>query len=99
MPPSIPSTLLAPSRKHLECEAANGASILFTEEGRERKTVVQRCDVSQGLLSVSKVVKAGNGSVFNDAWSYIENTQSVEKTLIEEKGGMFTVRDCVGRSV
>ena len=36
-----------------------------TEEGREKQMTLQVCDVNQGLLSVRKMVDAGNRVVFD----------------------------------
>ena len=53
----------------MEYEAAHGATIpsggeqhitAFTEEDKEKHMVDQICEVNQGRLIVSKVVKAGN---------------------------------------
>ena len=93
-------------RKGVEYEAANGATIVnegekkfsaFTEDGREKKMVVQICGVNQRLLSVSKRNAAGNRGIFDDD-SDIQNKTSGEKTYVKRKGGMFTVKKLVGRS-
>ena len=65
----------------------NGAAKMFnafTEEGRDKKMVVQICDVAQGLLSVSKVVRAGNRVVYDNENSYIENKIYGERTWLNE---------------
>ena len=69
MPNSIPTVPGVASRRGVEYEAANGATIpnegekrftAFTEDGREKGMVVQICDVNQGLMSVSNLDAAGN---------------------------------------
>ena len=106
MPESIPTNPGPASRKGVEYEAANGATIAnegekkfsaFTEDGREKKMVVQICDVNQGLLSVSKLNAAGNRVMFDDDNSYIQNKSSGEKTHMKRKEGMFTLKMWVRR--
>ena len=90
-----------------EYESANGARILneadkgfnaFTEDGREKQMVVQMCEVILGLLSVSKVARAGNRSVFANGNSYIENKNSGPRTRLQGKGGVLTLNMSVRRS-
>ena len=106
MPTSIPTVPGVASRRGVEYEAANGATIpnegekrftAFTEDGHEKGMVVQICDVNQGLLSVSKLNAAGNLVVFDDADSYIQNKKSGEKTWMRRNGGMFTLKMWVRR--
>ena len=86
------------SRKGVVYEVANGARIpnlgekMFTEvstEGAVRSITAQVCDVNKALLSVKKVVAAGNRVVFDQTGSYIEDTQSGEKMWLTEEGGMY----------
>ena len=51
--------------------------------------ILQVCDVTQGLLSVSKVTKAGNRMVFDEDGSFIQNKSSGDITWMEERGGMY----------
>ena len=44
------------------------------------------------LLSVSKVVKAGNRVVFDMGGSYIEDPVRKEKMYLAEKHGMYTLK-------
>ena len=44
------------------------------------------------LLSVSRMIKAGNTIVFDDEGSYIEHKASGEWLPLEEKGGVYTVK-------
>ena len=68
------------------------------EEGQERKMTVQVCDVNKALLSVKKVVKAGNRVVFEDEASYVENLTTGERMYMKEQdGGMYTLKFWVKR--
>ena len=57
-----------------------------TEEGFKRNMTAQVCDVNKALLSVAKVVAAGN-RVVADNRSYIEDLKSGEKIHLTEQGG------------
>ena len=60
--------------------------------------VLQVCDVNQGLLSVSKIVKARNRVIFDEEYgSFIENKQSGERTWLAEKNGMYILKLWVER--
>ena len=89
------------SRRGVEYEVANGVRIPnegekkfigVSEEGISRSLTAQVCDVNKGLLSVSKVVKAGNGVVFDDEGSYIEDKHTLERMHLIDRGGMFMLR-------
>ena len=62
-----------------------------TEEGFKRNMTAQVCNVNKALLSVAKVVAAGNRVVF-DSQSYIEDKKSGEKIHLTEKGGMYMLK-------
>jgi len=62
-----------------------------TEEGFKRNMTAQVCNVNKALLSVAKVVAAGNRVVF-DSESYIEDKKSGEKIHLTEKGGMYMLK-------
>ena len=49
-------------------------------------------DVEDALLSVSKVVKAGNRVVFEQSGSYIEHVQSGEVTPLIEQRGLYKLK-------
>ena len=94
------------SRRGVMYEVANGHQIpnegekrfqAVTEEGSERRMVLQVADVNQALLSVSKAMKAGNKVVFDDEGSYIECKRTGEKTWMREKNGMFVMKLWVKR--
>ena len=106
MPEHVPTVEGAASRKGVMYEVASGHRIAnegekrfqaMTEEGREKKMVLQVAEVNQGLLSVSKAAAAGNRVVFDDAGSYIENRKSGEKTWLKEKNGMYILKLWVKR--
>ena len=106
MPSSVPTVPGSASRRGVEYEVANGHRLpnegekkftAITEEGQEKKLVVQVCDVNQGLLSVSKATAANNRVVFDRDGSYIENKDSGEVTRLQEKNGMYILKLWVQR--
>ena len=64
----------------------------YTEQGHLRHMVAAVTEVDDALLSVSKVVKAGNRVVFDDSGSYIENKQSGEVTPLVEQRGLYKLK-------
>ena len=52
----------------------------------------QVCDVNQPLLSVRRVVAAGNRVVFDDTGSYIENKKDGSKIWMGGSQGMYTLK-------
>ena len=48
--------------------------------------------MNKPLLSVSKVVAAGNRVVFDENGSYIENIASGEKVWLKSQGGMYMLK-------
>ena len=96
----------AASRRGVEYEVANGEKIPnlgekkfrgVTEEGKSRNITAQVCDVNKALLSVKKVMSAGNRVVFDSAGSYIEDKSSGEKMWMTEEKGMFMLKMWVPR--
>ena len=70
----------AAAKRGVEYEVANGVTIpnlgektfkFQTAEGAERKITAQICDVNKGLLSVVKMVNAGNTVVFSKSGSLL----------------------------
>ncbi len=53
---------------------------------------VQVCAVNKALLSVSRMVQAGNRVVFDQKGSYVEDIHSGEKMYMYEKGGMYMLK-------
>ena len=49
-------------------------------------------EVDDALLSVSKVVKAGNRVVFDESGSYIEHKASGEVTPLIEQRGLYKLK-------
>ena len=52
----------------------------------------QVCDVSKPLLSVRKVVNAGNKVTFSQEGCFIEDGKTGEWTKLDEKGGLYVLR-------
>ena len=101
----VKSVSLTPSdasKRGVQYEVANGERIpnlgekAFTaytdKEGYCRGIRAQVCDVSKPLLSVSRLVKAGNAVIFTPGGSYVEDGQTGERIALEEQGGMFNMR-------
>ena len=90
----------AASRRGVMYEVANGERIPnlgekrfvgHTEEGMERKVTAQVAEVNKALLSVKKIVAAGNRVVF-DTESYIEDKASGERMWPSEAQGMYMLK-------
>ena len=88
-------------KRGVKYEVANGLRIPnfgekrfvgFTEERLAREIVAQVCEVNKPLLSVSKIVAAGNRVVFDESGSYIENIVSEEKVWMKSQGGMYMLK-------
>ena len=91
----------AASRRGVKYEVANGTRIpnlgekkfvAHSEEGAARSITAQVCDVNKALLSVKKVVGAGNRVVFDDEGSYIEDKSNGEKMWLREDNGMYMLK-------
>ena len=61
----------------------------YTNQGHLREMVASVSDVEDALLSVSKIVKAGNKVVFDDSGSYIEHKLTGEVTPLAEQRGLY----------
>ena len=95
------------SKRGVEYEVANGIkiqnkkkknSIGHTGAGHARNLTAQVCEVNKALLSVSRLVKAGNKVVFGDTdGNYIEDRVSKERMYIEEEGRMYDLNMWVRR--
>ncbi len=88
-------------KRGVEYEVASGTTIpnlgekffvAVAEEGQSRKMPAQVCAVNKALLSVSRMVQAGNRVVFEQTGSYVEDLQSGEKMYMYEKGGMYMLK-------
>ena len=52
----------------------------------------QVCDVNKALLSVHRVVQAGNRVAFASSGSYVEGETAGETMELVEKGGMYMLK-------
>ena len=86
------------SKKGIEYTVANGHTIpnlgekrfaAVTEEGVRRNFKPQVCDVTQGLLSVKKMLSEGHRVVFDPHGSYIEDIATYERMALKERNGMY----------
>ena len=89
------------SRKGTVYEVANGVrtpnrgekSFIGTiEEWISRAITAQVCDVNKGLLSVRRMVDAGNRVALTKHGSYIEDPVTGEFMNLEERYGMYILR-------
>lgn len=88
------------AKRGVEYEVANGVTTpnlgektfaFEMAEGAERKIPAQICDVNKGLLSVVKMVNAGNTVVFSKSGSFIEDDNSGERISINEENGVYVL--------
>ena len=88
-------------RRGVQYEVANGERVAnlgekkfvcYGDEGQERGMTAQVCDVNKALLSVKKMVKAGNRVVFEPNGGYIENVNTGTRIDMNDKGGMYTIK-------
>ena len=89
------------SKNKVEYEVANGDRIPnlgekcfngSTIEGLNRCITAQVCDVNKALMSVKKIVAAGNKVVFDEEGSYIEDKRTNEKIWLREEKGMYMLK-------
>ena len=94
-------------KRGVKYEVANGVRIPnlgekrfigYSEDGQSREITAQVCDVNKPLLSVSKIVNAGNRVVFDGDGGYIEDLQSGERIWMRPQGGMYHIKMWVQRS-
>jgi len=95
------------AKRGVQYEVANGVRIPnlgekkfvgYTAEGGGREVVAQICDVNKALLSVRRMVAAGNRVVFGDE-NYIESMTTGERVNLEEKDGMYVMKMWVQNEV
>ena len=88
-------------KRGVQYEVANGIRIpnlgekkfvATSEEGVKRQITAQVCEVNKGLLSVRRMVQAGNTVVFTKKGSYIEDDHTRERMHMEEKNGMYMLK-------
>ena len=107
MLPEVETKEGAASRRGVEYEVANGEKIPnlgekkfqgTTHEGNVRNITAQVCDVNKALLSVKKVMSAGNRVVFDQEGSYIEDKTTLETMWMTEDKGLFLLKMWVPRT-
>ena len=93
------------SKKGVQYEVASGELIpnmgektfvCVDEEGTSRSIKAQVCDVNKALLSVRRLVQAGNKVVFAADGGYIEDAAG-GKIYLKEQGGMYMLKVWVQR--
>ena len=91
----------AASKSGVQYECANGERIpnlgeqkfmAYTQEGCQKRIRAQVCEVTKALLSVRRLVEAGNRVVFEEGGSYIEDIYRKERMYLQEKHGMYTLK-------
>ena len=89
------------SRRGVKYEVANGVRIPnlgekrfsgTSEEGVERTLTAQVCDVNKALLSVRKVVAAGNRVIFDSDGNFVEDKSTGERMWMQEANGMYMLK-------
>ena len=103
---SVPTVEGAAHKRGVMYQVANGEVIpnqgekrilAVTEEGVEKRLVLQVCEVNQGLISASKLAASGNRVILDDDGSYVENKSSGQKTWLEKRDGMYIMKLWVHR--
>jgi len=88
-------------KKGVQYEVADGTLIpnlgekkfvAVSDAGVTRAMKAQVCDVNKALLSVHRVVQAGNRVVFAASGSYVQDETSGETMALTEKGGMYMLK-------
>ena len=89
------------SRRGVQYEVMNGIRIPnlgekkfsgYTSEGIVKNLTAQVCEVNKALLSVKKVVQAGNKVVFDSDGSFIEDKITGQKLWLKEENGMYKLQ-------
>ena len=62
------------------------------ESGQARAIKAQVCEVNKALLSVHRMVQAGNTVVFSKQGSYAQDDETGERIYMHEKGGMYMLK-------
>jgi len=88
-------------KKGVQYEVADGTLIpnlgekkfiAVSDNGVARQMRAQVCEVNKPLLSVHRVVQAGNRVVFAASGSYVEDEQTGETMELVEKGGVYMLK-------
>ena len=89
------------TRRGVQYEVASGELIpnlgeknflAYGEHGQMRAIKAQVCEVNKALLSVSRMVQAGNKVVFAGSGSYVEDETTGERIPLREQGGMYMLK-------
>ena len=89
------------TRRGVQYEVASGDLIpnlgeknflAYGEQGQARAIKAQVCDVNKPLMSVSRMVQAGNTVVFSKSGSYVEDEETRERIPLREQGGMYMLK-------
>ena len=64
----------------------------WTSNGTGKMLTAQVTDVHKPLLSVSQIVSKGGKVVFSKDKSYIESRDGKEKTFMEKKGNLYSLK-------
>ena len=98
----VPTKPSDASRRGVMYEVGNGERIpnlgekvirgVTDGEGYVRSITAQICDVNKPLLSVHKLVQAGNTVVFGPGGSYIQDQTTGEQIWLREAGGMYMAK-------
>ena len=103
---SVETTEGAACRRGVQYEVANGDLVpnlgekkfcCVGEDGKPRGITAQVCDVNKALLSVRRMVQAGNRVVFDSSGGYIEHTDTGDRIHMREQGGMYMLKLWVQR--
>ena len=63
-----------------------------TEHGSVRQITAQACEANKQLLSVCKLVTAGNRAVFGTESSYVEDVNSGDVVWLKGRGDMYMLK-------
>ena len=94
------------SRRGVQYEVASGTLIpnlgekrfvAVGEGGEVRKMRAQVCSVNKALLSVKRMIQAGNRVVFDQEGSYVETVGTGERMYLREENGMYMLKMWVRR--
>ena len=89
------------TRRGVQYEVASGDLIpnlgeknflAYGEQGQARAIKAQVCEVNKALMSVSRMVQAGNKVVFSKSGSYVEDESTKERIPLREQGGMYMLK-------
>ena len=103
---SVQTTQGEAAKRGVQYEVASGERlpnlgekrfVAYGEHGQQRMMKAQVCDVNKPLLSVHKMVSAGNRVVFAKGGSYVEDEDTKERMYLQEHGGMYMLKLWVQR--